>query len=162
FALHSGLPEEEAEEEIGFHDDLMTHMLNSDPPRHTRLRALVSKAFTAGRVESLRPHVEQMVDGLLDALDDEPVVDLISALAEPLPIGTICDLFGIPAQRREDFRTWGTKLVGAGQDPQEVAEASRMVVEYSNSLIEEKRANPGEDMVSALVQASDEGDRLTQ
>lgn len=162
FALHSGLPVEEAEQEIGFNAELTAHMLNSDPPRHTRLRALVSQAFTARRIEGLRPRVEQLAGQLLDRLGDEPVVDLVSAFAEPLPISTICDLFGIPEQRRADFRAWGTKLVGAGQDPGEVAEAGRMVVEYATSLIEDRRASPGEDMVSALVQASDAGDRLTQ
>jgi cytochrome P450 len=164
FALHSGRPAGEEEPAgAGFHDDLATHMLNSDPPRHTRLRSLVSKAFTSRRVEGLRPRIEQVADELLDAMPADREVDLVSAFTVRLPITIICDLFGIPGEEREDFRLWGTKLVGAGQDPGEVAEASRKMVDYANALIDARRARPGEDMVSALVRVSDEdGDRLTQ
>jgi cytochrome P450 len=167
FALHSGMqvdtPAEGDEEAgVGFDDDLAAHMLNSDPPRHTRLRALVGKAFTAARVERLRPHIEQVADRLLDALEDEPVVDLMDAFAVRLPITIIAELFGMPEQDREQFRLWALKLVGAGQDPQEVAEASKNVVEYANALIDAKRADPGDDMTSELVKVTDNGDRLSQ
>lgn len=164
FARHSGLevPEEEEEAGVGFDDDLASHMLNSDPPRHTRLRALVSKAFTPQRVERLRPVIEQVADRLLDAIADQPVADLADRYAVRLPITIICDLFGMPVEDREEFRLLALKLVGAGQDPEEVADASRRVTEYANALIDSKRANPGEDMVSALVKATEDGDRLTQ
>jgi len=162
FARHSGVPVEEGDGGgVGFDDDLATHMLNSDPPRHTRLRTLVSKALTTQRVERLRPRVEQVTDELLDRFAGRSEVDLVSAFAVRLPITIICDLFGIPGADREDFRLWGTKLVGAGQDPQEVADASRKVVDYASGLIEARRADPGDDMVSALVQATEQGDRLT-
>jgi cytochrome P450 len=163
FARHSGQPAPEEGEEagVGFDDDLATHMLNTDPPRHTRLRALVSKAFTAHQVERLRPRIERVAGELLDALADQPEADLVSGYAVRIPITTICDLFGIPEQDREDFRLWGTKLVGAGQDPDEVAEASRRVVAYASELIEARRANPGDDMVSALVGVTEDGERLT-
>lgn len=163
FARHSGAPVEAGEDTagVGFDDDLATHMLNSDPPRHTRLRALVSKAFTAHRVERLRPRIEQVADELLDGFAGQPEVDLVSGFAVRLPITIICDLFGIPEPDREDFRIWGTKLVGAGQDPDEVADASSKVVDYASALIDAKRANPGDDMVSALVRVTDDGDRLT-
>lgn len=162
FARHSGTPVEEETTGVGFDDDLATHMLNSDPPRHTRLRALVSKAFTAQRMERLRPRIEQVADELLDSFAGEPEVDLVSAFTVRLPITIICDLFGIPEEDREDFRIWGTKLVGAGQDPAEVADASRRVVAYASALIDARRADPGDDMISALVRATDDGDRLTQ
>lgn len=164
FARHSGAPVQEGEEDeasVGFDDDLATHMLNSDPPRHTRLRALVSKAFTAHRVERLRPRIEQVADGLLDGFAGRSQVDLVDEFAVRLPITIICDLFGIPEADREDFRLWGTKLVGAGQDPDDVADASRKVVDYASALIDAKRAEPGDDMVSALVRVTDDGDRLT-
>lgn len=163
FARHSGGPVEEGDDSagVGFDDDLATHMLNSDPPRHTRLRTLVSKAFTGQRVERLRPRVEQVADDLLDGFARPSPVDLVSEFAVRLPITIICDLFGIPDRDREDFRLWGTKLVGAGQDPAEVADASTRVVDYASALIESKRADPGDDMVSALVRVTDEGDRLT-
>lgn len=161
FARHSGAPVEEETPGVGFDDDLATHMLNSDPPRHTRLRALVSKAFTAQRVERLRPRIEQVADELLDAFAGKREVDLVDAFAVRLPITIICDLFGIPEEDREDFRLWGTKLVGAGQDPEEVADASKNVVAYASRLIDAKRADPGDDMISALLRATDDGDRLT-
>lgn len=178
FARHSGMepdaPAAGAEQDggesghdgghagVGFDDELAAHMLNSDPPRHTRLRALVGKAFTAARVERLRPHIEEVADRLLDAFAGREVVDLMDEYAVRLPITIIAELFGMPEQDREQFRLWALKLVGAGQDPDEVAEASRRVVEYANALIDEKRANPGEDMTSELVRATDNGDRLTQ
>jgi cytochrome P450 len=167
FARHSGLPTEDGDDEqpasVGFHDDLATHMLNTDPPRHTRLRSLVSKAFMSREVERLRPRISQVADQLLDAMSGRSQVDLISDFAVRLPITIICDLFGIPEADRENFRTWGARLVGAGQDPDEVADASKRMVDYANALIDAKRADPGEDMVSALVRVSDDdGDRLTQ
>jgi cytochrome P450 len=165
FALHSGLPvgvgEEQEDTGVGFNDELTTHMLNSDPPRHTRLRSLVSKAFTAHRVERLRPRIEQVADECLDAMAGRSDVDLVGAFAVKLPITIICDLFGIPATDREQFRLWGTKLVGAGQDPDEVAEAGDKMVAYVSALVDAKRANPGDDMVSALVRVRDEGERLS-
>jgi cytochrome P450 len=164
FARHSDsrLPVEEDEKgSVGFHDELTVHVLNSDPPRHTRLRSLVSKAFTAHRVERLRPRIEQVADECLDAMAGQSAVDLISAFARKLPITIICDLFGIPAADREQFRLWGTKLVGAGQDPAEVEEAGNKMVAYVSALVDAKRAEPGDDMVSALVRVRDDGEQLS-
>lgn len=164
FARHSGveLEEEEETEGAGFDDDLSAHMLNSDPPRHSRLRKLVGKAFTAHRMEGLRPRITQVVDELLDGIADKGEADLIESFATPLPITIISDLLGVPIEDREIFRMWATTLVGSGHDPEEVAEASGKVIEYSNGLIEAKRVNPGEDMLSALVQVSEDGDALTR
>jgi cytochrome P450 len=163
FARHSGAPVQEDEPaDVGYDDDLAAHMLNSDPPRHTRLRALVGKAFTARRMESLRPRIEQVVENLLDKMDSEAEVDLLEEFAAPLPLTIICDLFGIPQEDHAVFRMWANTLVGAGHEPEEVAQASKNVAEYSNALINAKRANPGEDMLSALVKVTDDGDRLTQ
>jgi cytochrome P450 len=162
FARHSGLPAEDDQHDgIGFNDELTTHMLNSDPPRHTRLRSLVSKAFTAHRVERLRPRIERVADECLDAMAGRSDIDLVSEFAVQLPITIICDLFGIPGPDRERFRLWGTKLVGAGQDPAEVAEAGEKMVGYVSALVDAKRANPGDDMVSALVRVRDDGERLS-
>jgi cytochrome P450 len=164
FALHSGVSAPSADDEpagVGFSDELATHMLNSDPPRHTRLRSLVSKAFTAHRVERLRPRIEQVADECLDAMDGRSDVDLISGFAVKLPITTICDLFGMPREDRERFRLWGTKLVGAGQDPAEVAEAGEKMVAYVSALIDIKRADPSDDMVSELVRVQEDGEKLS-
>jgi cytochrome P450 len=165
FARHSGVPYEPEQDDtsgVGFDDDLSAHLLNTDPPRHTRLRRLVSTAFTARRTEALRPLVTQVVDELLDAFADQAEVDIIEALAMPLPMTMSCHLFGIPLEDRPLFQRWATKLIGAGQDPDEVAEASRNVTEYAHRLIELKRADPGEDMLTMLVQASEDGDQLSR
>ncbi|HEU5269009.1 MAG TPA: hypothetical protein VFU36_03725, partial [Jatrophihabitans sp.] len=134
FARHSGMVVEEQAEpaDLGFDDELTSHMLNSDPPRHTRLRSLVGKELTAKRMEGLRPRLEQVVDELLDALDDgRPEVDLVSGLTQPLPIIAICELLGIPAEDGPVFRRWATELVGAGHPPEVVEAASNNVISYA-------------------------------
>jgi cytochrome P450 len=165
FARHSGLAVEAESSDgagPGFDDDLAAHMLNSDPPRHTRLRGLVSKAFTPQRVAKLRPRIEQVVEELLDAFEGRPEVDLVPEFAVRLPITIICELCGMQEADREDFRQWSLKLVGAGQDPDEVARASQLMVDYAHTLIDGKRAAPGDDLISELVQVTDGTDRLTQ
>ncbi|HEX8094410.1 cytochrome P450 family protein, partial [Jatrophihabitans sp.] len=165
FARHSGLefePDTDEAAGVGFDDDLAAHMLNSDPPRHTRLRALVSKAFTPQRVAKLRPRIEQVVEQLLDTFESRSEVELVSEFAVRLPITIICDLCGMHEDDRENFRQWSLKLVGAGQDPEEVAAASKKMVDYAHSLIDSKRAAPGDDLISELVQVTDGTDRLTQ
>jgi cytochrome P450 len=165
FARHTGLPivdDDDNPVSVGFDDELSWHMLNSDPPRHTRLRGLVSKAFTLRRMEAFRPRMGLLVDELLDGLAGKSEVDLVSEFAMPLPIINICDLLGIPFDDREAFRRWAVELVGAGQDPAVVEAASKNVVEYANAAINEKRVHPGDDMVSALLRGNEDGDRLTQ
>ncbi|MBP2326476.1 cytochrome P450 [Kibdelosporangium banguiense] len=163
FARHSGVPFEEDETaSVGFDDELSANLINTDPPRHTRLRSLVSKAFTRQRMEKLRPRVEEVVDGLLDAFTGRSEVDLMSEFAVRLPITILSDLFGMPEDELNDFRLWSLKLVGAGHDPAEVTDASNKVNDYADELIDSKRANPGDDLVSALVQVTDGDDRLTR
>jgi cytochrome P450 len=165
FARHSGMVVEEQQEpaDLGFDDELTSHMLNSDPPRHTRLRSLVGRELTAQRMEGLRPRLEQVVDELLDALDDgRPVVDLVTGLTQPLPIIAICELLGVAAEDSAVFRGWASELVGAGHPPEVVEAASNNVIEYAQKTIVAKQANPGDDLISALVQGSGEdGDRLS-
>jgi cytochrome P450 len=163
FVRHSGLPMDDDEPpSVGFDDELSWHMLNSDPPRHTRLRSLVSKAFTLRRMEEFRPRIEQVVKDLLDELGAKRDVEFVGEFALPLVITVICDLLGIPFDDRDTFRRWAVELVGAGQDPEVVERASKNVVEYANAAIEAKRANPGDDMVSELLRGRADGDRLTQ
>jgi len=149
--------------DLGFDDELTSHMLNSDPPRHTRLRGLVGKELTAKRMEALRSRLEQVVDELLDGLDDgRPVVDLVTGLTQPLPIIAICELLGIPAEDGPVFRRWATELVGAGHPPEVVEAASSNVIAYAKATIAAKREAPGDDLISALVHSDGEdGDRLT-
>jgi cytochrome P450 len=135
-------------------------MLFSDPPDHTRLRKLVTKAFTARTVEGLRPRIEQAAAGLLDAMPAGSTTDLISAYALPLPITVICDLLGVPEEDRDRFRAWTLSFV-AVVPPEVLAEDARQLAAFLAALIEDKRAHPGEDLLSRLVQVSDDGDHLS-
>ncbi|MCB5179454.1 cytochrome P450 family protein [Streptomyces antimicrobicus] len=139
------------------------HMLESDPPRHTRLRRLVAREFTGRRVEAMRPRVQEITDGLLDAMaaDGARRADLIRSLAFPLPMTVICELLGVPDLDREQFRRWSNEVV-APSSPAASSWALAEVAHYLGELIEDKRCSPGEDLMSALIRTRDEGgDRLS-
>lgn len=102
------------------------HMLNSDPPDHTRIRKLVVRAFTSRRVEELRPRIEQLTAQLLDAIADRDEVDLLDALAFPLPIQVISELLGVDEEHREDFRTWSNTLLDADDRSASMDAASQL------------------------------------
>jgi cytochrome P450 len=141
------------------------HMLNVDPPAHTRLRRLVSRAFTPGRVAALEPAIRAIADHLLDEFDAAgpgATVDLVEGYAYPLPFAVIGELLGIPAADRPRLHAWfGVLLSGwAGDPPPEAVAASDGIVAYLGELVEAKRRNPGDDLVSVLVAAT-EGDALT-
>jgi cytochrome P450 len=143
---------------------LFTSMLAANPPDHTRLRRLVSSAFTARRVQALQPAVEAMVDGLLDRLDGE--TDFVEAFAFPLPVNVIGELLGVPAADRAQFqsltRDWTevleviTPAVLRRADP-----AAATIRAYLADLTAERRRRPGDDLISSLVEAEQQGDRLT-
>ncbi|MFH8386829.1 cytochrome P450 [Kitasatospora sp. NPDC018058] len=144
-------------------ETLAANMLNSDGLDHARLRKLVVKAFTARRVEQLRPRIEQVTEELLDEIDgksgDDRAVDLIGDFAFPVPIVVICELLGIPLADRDTFREWSRALVGAG--PREgVRHASMAMGGYLMQVVAAKRAQPADDLLSDLIQVSDDGDRL--
>ncbi|MGY1581111.1 cytochrome P450 family protein [Streptomyces sp. MN13] len=138
------------------------YLLVADPPRHTRLRALVTRAFTARRVEALRPRVQRITDGLLDAMLPLGRADLVESFAYPLPITVICELLGVPELDRVAFRKLSTEVVA----PVSLASGEDAVVrlgEYLTELIEDKRrAGPAEDLLGALIETTTEdGDRLS-
>jgi len=138
------------------------HMLNFDPPEHTRLRRLVSASFTARRVESLRPRISQLTDSLLDSLDGRDRVDLIDDFAFPLPFTVICELIGVPEIDREAFRGWSNTMVaGPAAPPDQMYQAVAATAEYVADLIGRKRAEPDDALLSSLIQASDAGEGLT-
>ncbi|MDP9844764.1 cytochrome P450 family protein [Streptosporangium lutulentum] len=144
---------------------LAHNMLNSDPPDHTRLRRLVSKAFTPRRVESLRPRIQEITDGLIDAMTAKGHADLLDDFAFPLPIIVICELLGIPSEDRDDFRDWSAALVNPTVDEEQLrhrAEMGAATRAYFTRLIAERRAEPRDDMVSALVAASDDEELLSE
>ena len=143
------------------------HMLSVDPPDHSRLRRLVSSAFTPRRVEALRPHVQAMVDDLLDAIaaaGPAARVDLVSAFAFPLPFTVICELLGVPEPDRADLGEGLTALLVPTSTPDEYAkakEASDAVVAMLEALVETKQSSPGDDLVSGLISARDGDERLS-
>ncbi|MFK3982419.1 cytochrome P450 [Micromonospora sp. NPDC050397] len=135
-----------------------------DPPEHTRLRKLVAKAFTSRRVEQLRPRTQEIVDGLIDGLLAAGApADLAERFAWPLPITVICELLGVPAADQGTFRklvdTWLS--VGDARPLEEVTGALGQLQGYMSELLEQRRAVPADDLLSALVQARDGGDRLS-
>jgi cytochrome P450 len=139
------------------------HMLNADPPDHTRLRTLVNRAFTPGRVEALRPRVQQITDALLDGLPESGTFDLMETLAYPLPMAVITELLGVPELDSERFRAWSNLVVAPDPDDVEAGKAAFTALNlYLQRLIEDKRGRPGDDLLSALIQTRDEdGDRLS-
>ena len=142
-------------------------LLNLDPPDHTRLRRLVSGAFTPRTVAELEPWIREVTDRLLTAADDAAGFDLIDALAFPLPIAVICHLLGVPAEDQAQFRAWGHD-VAATLDPQTAAAARTQsrtaeaeLTGYLQNLVRERRAHPDDTILSALIAAEEEGDRLS-
>lgn len=142
---------------------LDANLLNMDPPDHTRVRRLVSAAFTPGRVHALRGPVRRTADDLLDALAGRDGADLIESYAGPLPIAVICELLGVPAADRPDFRAWTDLLVTPDPGrPHLTAQAVRDLVAFLAGLIAAKRERPGDDLISAMTAARDDGDRLSE
>jgi cytochrome P450 len=142
------------------------HMLNVDPPDHTRLRRLVARAFVPSRVAALEPVVRAAAEGLLDQLGSrgpDDVVDLVEGFAHPLPFQVISELLGIPEADRPQLQAWFQVLLSgwAGDPPTEAVEASGRIVAYLGDLVQAKRRDPADDLVSVLVTAS-EDDRLTE
>jgi cytochrome P450 len=137
------------------------HLLTVNPPDHTRLRRLVSGAFTARRVAALRPRIEELTERLLDGIPAEGQVDLLDAFAFQLPIGVLCELLGVPVEDQAEFRTWTEAIVTGPLDPAPIPAALVAIVGYIRELLAAKRRQPGDDLVTALVAARDEEDRLT-
>lgn len=143
------------------------HMLTADPPTHTRLRKLVSMAFTRRQVERLTPNIEELCANLLDTaakqLAETGEADLMASFAYPLPITIICDLLGIPPESRTDFRGWiGPLLIGGVGTFEAYADSARRMLAFTRALIEEKRHTPADDLLTALIEARDGSDRLTE
>jgi cytochrome P450 len=138
------------------------HMLNSDPPDHERLRRLVNKAFTPRRVEQLRPRIAAITAELLDEISTQREVDLLASFAFPLPITVICELVGIPAADRDDFRKWSATIISNTVSVETFQADATAMVHYFMALLAAKRHEPADDLLSALILARDEGDRLDE
>jgi cytochrome P450 len=139
-------------------------MLMADPPDHTRLRKLVVRAFTARTVEKLRPQITSIADSLLDGVEDAATagpVDMVASFAAPLPIRVIGELLGVPVAEGDRFRAAAGPLVTT-LDPRKVATAEASLTNLLTAVLASKRRHPADDLLTALVQVTDNGDRLTE
>lgn len=139
-------------------------ILGMDPPDHTRLRSLVAKAFTVRQVEKLRPQVRELTAGLLDEMETAgPPADLVDLFALPLPVAVICRMLGVPAEDRPRFRVWSDDALSTSSLTAEEFEASREELRaYMAGLIDQHRRSPQDDLMTALIEARDDGDRLSE
>ncbi|MGV9801375.1 cytochrome P450 family protein [Mycobacterium sp. NPDC003449] len=137
------------------------HMLMQDGAVHSRLRRLMSTAFTPRRVQALEPFIEHVVDDLLDNMNQS--VDLASDFAEQVPMAVICELFGVPSSDRSNIRTWTSTQFSTTATPEQTAAAARELAAYIRSLVESKRGSRDDDLTTALIRAhDDEGQLSTQ
>ena len=146
-------------------------MVFRDPPAHTRLRSLVSKAFTSRVVQGMRPHIQEIVDRLLDRVQDARAMDVISDLAYPLPVTVICEMLGVPEGDRDTMRRWSDDIarsldaLGLPSDREIVRRgraARHALGEYFRALLPERRRNPRADLLSLLLAAEESGDKLSE
>ncbi|HEV8573437.1 MAG TPA: cytochrome P450 [Dehalococcoidia bacterium] len=141
-------------------------MLSVDPPEHTRLRRLVSKAFTPRSVQKMRPRIQQIVNELLEKIDEGGKFDLVSELAWPLPVIVIAEMLGIPREDRERFKRWSDAMVATLGGDYSALDAARQsneeLVEYVSRVIAERRKEPRDDLISRLVAAEERGQTLSE
>lgn len=142
---------------------ITSHMLIHNPPEHTRLRRLVTTAFTRRRIERLTPRIQQITNALLDAISDQTPTDLLASFAYPLPLTVICELLGVPADDHVQFHDWSTTLTtGALAEPDAYCCAASALVHYLRKLLHTKRDVPADDLLSALLAVRDGQDQLTE
>lgn len=153
---------------------LQRNILSLDPPEHTRLRKLAQPAFTASAIEKLRPRIQAITDDLLDQIEAQAAaagelaphrhVELLSQFAYPLPVTVICEMLGIPAEDRAQTRAWSENLLRPMQkdEAEEIGRGITEFIAYLRGLFAERRAAPQDDMISQLLQAEIDGDRLTE
>jgi cytochrome P450 len=153
------------------HERLPRSMLFQDPPDHTRLRALVSRAFTPRVVEGLRPRIQQVVDEIIDRALDARSMEVIGDLAYPLPVTVISEMLGVPAGDQESIRGWSADIarsldaIGLQVDPDIVERgraARRAIGDYFRQLLPERRRHPRNDLLSLLIAAEEQGDKLSE
>ena len=152
----------------GFLKPLERNMLDLDDPDHARLRALVSKAFTPRLIERLRGRIEALCEELLDAMERERErrggTDLVADYALPLPATVIAELLGVPAEDHAKFHRWSNRLVSvsSGRDMLRALPAALSFVRYLRKLVERRRADPEDDLITALIRAEEAGDKLSE
>ncbi|MFJ9927798.1 MULTISPECIES: cytochrome P450 [Streptomyces] len=161
FSRALGLEHDEPRASEGRRD---SGILSMDPPDHTRLRSLVAKAFTVRQVEKLRPQVRELTAGLLDAMEAAgPPVDLVDHYALPIPVAVICRLLGVPEEDRPRFRAWSDAALSTSSLTAEEFHRNREELRaYMAQLIAAHRKEPRDDLMTALIEARDHGDRLSE
>src|SRR5262245_21649022 len=146
-------------------------MLDRDPPDHTRLRSLVSKAFTPRVVEGLRPRIQQIVDGLIARAEGTGSMDVIEEFAYPIPVNVICEMLGVPVEDHERFKGWSLDIARGldsillppdSEVPRRSAASRHAMADYFRELIAERRQAPRGDLLSALIAAEEAGDKLNE
>ena len=146
-------------------------MLDRDPPDHTRLRSLVSKAFTPRVVDGLRPRIQTMVDDLITRAEAVGTMDLIEEFAYPIPVNVICEMLGVPVEDHERFKGWSLDIARGldsvwlppeSEIPKRSGAARHAIGDYMRGLIAERRARPRGDLLSALIAAEEAGDKLSE
>jgi cytochrome P450 len=142
-------------------------MLNQNPPDHTRLRSLVNKAFTPTMVNKMRDHIQKIANELLDAVQEKGEMDLVEDYAFPLPVTVISEMLGVPAKDRDQIKAWSRPLIEALEPSMDIGRLSRAndaeneMAEYLRPLVEDRRKNGQNDLISALVAAEEDGSKLT-
>ena len=144
-------------------DAPLPSMLGSDPPRHTRLRALVSQAFTPRMVEQLEPRLRQIARELLEPALAAGQCDIVETLTYPLPVIAIAEILGVEPEKRSRFKEWSDEVIATlGLNDDDISEATAEEMrEYFGKLCDDRRAHPREDLISGLVQAEMDGEKLT-
>lgn len=139
------------------------HLLTKDGEDHRRLRGLIGRAFTPGRVEAMAPRIQELTDDLLDQMAEAgDVVDLVRHFSEPLPIAVICELFGVPEEERYQFRHWTNVLLSHTTTPEEAGAVGQALLGYLAAFIERKRGLSDDDLTSRLIRVQEnDGDRLS-
>jgi cytochrome P450 len=143
------------------------NMLGSDPPQHSRLRRLVSRDFTPRRIRELEPRIREIAKELLDKVEAKGSFDVMADLANVLPVTVIAEMLGVPPELNAKFKLWSDKIIGDGNNvpgapqPLETVRAIDELGDYFTAEIDKRRINPGQDLVSALVAAHDEGEVLS-
>lgn len=159
---------EEPEWHAPFWNLIRAGILDMEPPDHTRVRRLVAKAFTPRYVEGLRPMVQRITDSLVDEVSGAGEFDMLPTIAEPLPVAVIAEMLGVPEQDRVHLRPWSAdickmyELNPPLESQQDAVRASTEFSQYLRELSRERRKAPLDDLISALAQVVDEGDKLTE
>lgn len=163
------LPEHVRKKAKPIYEHYAVGLIHTDPPDHTRMRALINKVFTVRAMESLRPRVQKIVDDLLDAAAPNGQMDVMAALAYPLPVAIISQILGIPAEDNDNFAYWNegvNELTASGRTTEANLARGLPIFQhlraYLRDLIEKRRRDPQDDLLSALVMVEEEGDRLSE